>query len=215
MSSIWTDIEIISNIRRDQFEIEPFFPASIQPASIDLHAGLYGKVVRNDVQELDPRNPPEEDSWADIRLGNRYSLLPGHTILIATREKVKLNSNTCGFIASCSSLGRLGLMTHSLPWIDPGYEGVLTIALSNTNIVPIVLYDNMRVCQLVLATGAGEAYKPYVGRYIGSKDVTVPKRPSSKPKDTHWIHVALRNKEADGFVTHFNSREEHEAYIRE
>ena len=87
-------------------------------------------------------------------------------------EYVRLPNNLTAFVEGRSSIGRMGLFIQNAGWVDPGFEGEITLELYNANQLPIRLKSGRRVCQLVFAQMDQEAFYPYQGKYQGQRDAT-------------------------------------------
>ena len=92
-------------------------------------------------------------------------------LLATTIEYVKLPSNLTAFVEGRSSIGRMGLFIQNAGWVDPGFEGQITLELYNANRLPIKLISGWRVCQLVFAS-MDKCRVPYVGKYQGQRNAT-------------------------------------------
>ncbi|KAK3596121.1 hypothetical protein CHS0354_027391 [Potamilus streckersoni] len=100
-------------------------------------------------------------------------ILPPHSFILATTEEyIKLPSTLTAFVEGRSSVGRMGLFIQNAGWVDPGFEGQITLELYNANNLPIMLERGRRVCQLVIAALDGEPTSPYSGKYVGQKNAT-------------------------------------------
>ena len=149
--------------------IDPLDEIQIQPASIDLRLGThYLKVAEHRSATLDLVNKPEyEEIIAD------EVVIPPHAFLLATtREYVRLPDDLTAFVEGRSSIGRLGLFIQNAGWVDPGFEGEITIELYNANSLPIKLKSGVRICQLVFAKLDQKAQNPYRGKYQGQRKAT-------------------------------------------
>src|SRR5699024_3966931 len=99
-----------------------------------------------------------------------FILHPGEFVLGATLEKFTIPNHLAGRLEGKSSLGRLGLLTHSTAgFIDPGFSGHITLELSNTSNLPIALYPGMKVGQLAIFKLSSPAENPFVSGAVGSK----------------------------------------------
>ncbi len=156
-------------INKKKLVIEPIDDMQIQPASVDFRLGNhYLKVAEHRSTTLDLINKPEyEEIIAD------EVVIPPHAFLLATtREFVKLPDNLTAFVEGRSSIGRLGLFIQNAGWVDPGFEGEITIELYNANSLPIRLTSGVRICQLVFAKLDQNAANPYQGKYQGQRKAT-------------------------------------------
>jgi dCTP deaminase len=106
----------------------------------------------------------------EIEPESSFTLHSGHFVLASTQERVKLSSGLVAQVEGRSSLGRLGIQIHSTAgYIDPGFEGNITLELSNLFPIPIKLYAGMRICQLVVHKTLSPAVRPYGHPERGSK----------------------------------------------
>ena len=101
-----------------------------------------------------------------------YLLLPGQFVLATTMEYFRLPQNLTAFVEGRSSLGRLGLFIQNAGWVDPGFEGEITLELYNANRCAIQLSSGRRVGQLVFAQMDAPAQNPYHGKYQGQRGAT-------------------------------------------
>lgn len=150
--------------------IDPYDESMVQPSSIDLLLGNQFKIVdTSDKRDMDVRqNNSERVLSITVNEGDYFALRPEHFVLGHTKERVRFGDNMAGRVEGKSSLGRLGLMVHSTAgFVDPGFEGELTLELSNCLDVPIRLYPGMPVAQLCVFLMAGSAQLPYdkIGKY--------------------------------------------------
>lgn len=141
----------------------------IQPASIDLRLGdhyLQMKAGDKNLLQLTEK-PVYEQIIAD-----EVVIEPRSYILATTQEYVRLPENIAAFVQGRSSAMRLGLFLQNSGWVDPGFEGEITIALYNANNLSIKLAKGVRICQLVFAHLDQGAVRPYQGKYQGQRNAT-------------------------------------------
>jgi dCTP deaminase len=160
-------------IRRLQEEgrivIEPWDPALVQPASVDLRLGDSFRVFHNHrTAAIDLRDPPtnltEEVVSEDV-----FVIHPGEFVLGVTTEYVELPDDIVARIEGKSSLGRLGLIVHATAgFVDPGFKGTLTLEITNLTRVPIKLYPGLLIAQLSFMTLDAPAERPYGSEELGS-----------------------------------------------
>ena len=151
-------------IDKGELVVEPLTEESIQPASIDCRLGDHFLVVE-----------PLETSVLTMNQEIKYKevvtdkiVLPPHTFLLATTmEYIKLPNNMVSFVEGRSSIGRMGLFIQNAGWVDPGFEGKITLELYNANNFPIELEAGRRICQLVFGYMDADALNPYRGKYQG------------------------------------------------
>ncbi len=149
-----------------ELTVAPIEPRQIQPASIDLRLGRHFlKVDENDVEVIRMDEPLR---YTEIVLDE--IVIPPHSFLLAsTREYIKLPQDVTAFVEGRSSIGRIGLFVENAGWVDPGFEGELTLELYNANRLPIRLQTGRRICQLVFARMDLRASVPYRGKYQGQR----------------------------------------------
>jgi len=143
--------------------------SQVQPASIDLKLGRhFRKINENTVTYMTLDDEPEyEEIEADEIL-----IPPLSFVLATTKEYIGLPNYLSAFVEGRSSIGRMGLFIQNAGWVDPGFEGEITLELFNANRVPIKLKADRRICQLVLAQMDQEAKNPYNGKYQGQRGAT-------------------------------------------
>ena len=166
---ILSDKTLRSYLQEGKLVIDPLEEIQIQPASIDLRLGNhYLKIAEQRTVILDLIHKPEYEELIQEEV-----VIPPHSFLLATtREYVKLPDNLTAFVEGRSSIGRLGLFIQNSGWVDPGFEGEITIELYNANIVPIKLISGIRICQLVFAQLDQKTENPYHGKYQGQRRAT-------------------------------------------
>jgi dCTP deaminase len=166
---ILSDTTLKEYLDKGTLVVEPLDEIQVQPASIDLRLGThYLKVAEHRSAMLDLVNKPEYEEIIQEEV-----VIPAHAFLLATtREYVKLPDDLTAFVEGRSSIGRLGLFIQNSGWVDPGFEGEITIELYNANSLPIKLKSGVRICQLVFAKLDQQAAKPYRGKYQGQRKAT-------------------------------------------
>jgi dCTP deaminase len=146
--------------------VEPIEPYQLQPASIDL--GLGRSFLKVDENTLESLSLDSEMPYVSIEKDE--IILPPHTFLLATTvEFVRLPANVTAFVEGRSSIGRMGLFIQNAGWVDPGFEGTITLELFNANRLPIRLQAGRRICQIVFAFMDQETRRPYAGKYQGQR----------------------------------------------
>ena len=169
---ILSDRDIRAGIESGRIVIDPFTPDAIQPSSVDLHLGNRFRVFRNNrTAVIDPRvEQPDLTDLVEIAGDDPFILHPGEFVLGATFERVGLPDDLVARLEGRSSLGRLGLMIHSTAgYVDPGWEGTLTLELSNVANLPIKLYDGMKIGQISFQRLSSPAEVAYGDARIGSR----------------------------------------------
>jgi len=169
---ILSDHTIREEIAAGRIVIEPFSDACVQPSSVDLHLDSYFRVFRNhtmgmiDVKE----NLEELTELLEASDEQPFILHPGEFVLGSTSERVALPTDLVGRLEGKSSLGRLGLLIHSTAgFVDAGWDGQLTLELSNVANLPITLYPGMKIGQISFMRMTTPADNPYGSGKLGSK----------------------------------------------
>jgi dCTP deaminase len=152
--------------------IDPFDDALIQPSSVDVRVDRFFRVFRNARYPYIDVKQPMEDLTELVEVDDEepFILHPGEFVLGSTLERITLPDDLVARLEGKSSLGRLGLLIHSTAgFIDPGWDGHVTLELSNVANLPITIYVGMKIGQLsfVQMTEASEA--PYGSSGLGSK----------------------------------------------
>jgi dCTP deaminase len=142
--------------------VEPLEDSQIQPASIDLRLGSH--FLKIDENRMEVIGLERELSYVEMR--QEEIVIPPNSFLLAvTREHIRLPGNVTAFVEGRSSIGRIGLFIQNAGWVDPGFEGTITLELYNANRLPIRLVSGRRICQIVFAFMDGPASHPYHGKY--------------------------------------------------
>ena len=175
---ILSDRTIREQIDAGRIVIDPFDPACVQPSSIDLHVDSEFRVFANsrypyiDVKQ----EQPDLTELVETKPDEPFILHPGEFVLGSTLERVALPDDLVARLEGKSSLGRLGLLIHSTAgYVDPGFEGHLTLELSNVANLPITLYTGMKIGQISFFRLTTPADVPYGGsgsKYQGQRGPT-------------------------------------------
>ena len=159
---ILSDASLRQLLASGKLSIDPLDDDQIQPASVDLRlSDHFLKVDENRLEaiRLDREVPYQE-------LTQQQIVIPPHSFLLATtRERIRLPDDVIAFVEGRSSIGRIGLFIQNAGWVDPGFQGSLTLELFNANRLPIRLQEGRRICQLVFARMDRAATRPYDGKY--------------------------------------------------
>jgi len=169
---VLSDRDIRAEIEAGRIVIDPFIPEAVQPSSVDLHLDRRFRVFRNSRYPfIDVRaDQPELTELVEIGGDDPFILHPGEFVLGSTFERVGLPNDLVARLEGKSSLGRLGLLIHSTAgYVDPGWEGNLTLELSNVANLPITLYDGMKIGQISFQRLTSPAEVAYGDASIGSK----------------------------------------------
>lgn len=166
---ILSDQTLKEMIESGELGVSPLTEESIQPASIDCRLGNHFLVVEDrQMQTIDLNT---EITYREIE-GDSITIPPHSFLLATTLETVKLPDNLTAFVEGRSSIGRIGLFIENAGWVDPGFEGQITLELYNANSLPIRLEAGRRICQLVFCRMDQTALSPYRGKYQGQKRAT-------------------------------------------
>jgi dCTP deaminase len=152
--------------------IDPLGKAAVQPSSVDLHVDHLFRVFRNDsTPYIDPKESQEDlTELVDVPDGRSFILHPGEFVLGSTLERVALPDDLVARLEGKSSLGRLGLLIHSTAgFVDAGWDGHLTLELSNVATLPIAIYPGMKIGQISFLQMTTAAEHPYGSGVTGSK----------------------------------------------
>ena len=168
---ILSDRSIREAIEAGHIGIDPFDPRLIQPASIDVRLDNKFLVFRNTKRAYIDVKEPADDLMELIEVGpdEPMFLHPREFVLGSTVESIRMSDNIVARLEGRSSLGRLGIVIHSTAgFIDPSFEGHVTLEISNLSNLPIALYPGMRIGQLSFMAMSTPAERPY-GPARGSK----------------------------------------------
>lgn len=166
--SVLSDGTLKAMIESGKIGIDPYDETRVQAASIDICLGHEFRVMRNDsVPYIDVREPVESMMELVRKEDDEpFVLHPGEFALGTTLERVRVPRDLVCRLEGKSSLGRLGLVIHSTAgWIDPGFEGPITLEMSNDATVAIALYPRMPVGQFTFMHMDMAVQKPYNGKY--------------------------------------------------
>lgn len=166
---VLSDKTIRSLLSSGQLGISPIEDIQIQPASVDVRLGNTFSVVETGSSAILKMDAPIEYRGMTT---DSFLLLPGQFVLASTMEYFRLPNNMTAFVEGRSSIGRLGLFIQNAGWVDPGFEGEITLELFNASSCAIELKAGRRVGQLVFAQLDCDAEKPYRGKYQGQRNAT-------------------------------------------
>ena len=169
---ILSDVTIHQALTEGRIVIDPMMDGAVQPSSVDLRIDRYFRVFRNDTTPfIDPKQPQEDlTELVEVQDGGAFILHPGEFVLGSTLERVAVADDMVGRLEGKSSLGRLGLLIHSTAgFVDAGWDGHLTLELSNVATLPIALYPEMKIGQISSLQMTTAAENPYGSSTTGSK----------------------------------------------
>jgi len=167
-----SDRDIRSELDAGRVVLEPYDAEMVQPSSIDVRLDRFFRVFENHrYPHIDPSvEQPELTRLVEPTGDEPFILHPGEFALASTYEVVTLPDDVAGRLEGKSSLGRLGLLTHSTAgFIDPGFSGHVTLELSNVATLPIKLWPGMKIGQLCLIRLSSPAEHPYGSAKYGSR----------------------------------------------
>jgi dCTP deaminase len=172
---ILSDRDIRARLAAGDLVIDPLTDPDlqIQPASVDLRlAETFVVYTLAHIPCIDPRDPRSLDTYTDtvtVEEGAAFILQPGEFALGSTLERVTIPADLVARVEGRSSIGRLAVVVHATAgFIDPGFEGRITLELSNLGRVAVKLYPGMRISQIVFHRMTSPAQRPY-GPERGSK----------------------------------------------
>jgi dCTP deaminase len=169
---VLSDQAIRRLIEAGRIGIEPYEPALMQPSSLDVRVDRLFRVFRNSrYPYIDVKEEQEElTELVEVNGAEPFILHPGEFVLGSTLERVTLPDDLVARLEGKSSLGRLGLLIHSTAgFIDPGFDGHVTLELSNVANLPITIYPEMKIGQLSFVQMSEPAETPYGSGGLGSK----------------------------------------------
>jgi dCTP deaminase len=167
-----SDQDLRKEVESGRLALDPFDVEMLQPSSIDVRLDRFFRVFNNTkYTHIDPSQQQDElTSLVETPEGEQFVLHPGEFVLGSTYEMVTLPDDLAGRLEGKSSLGRLGLLTHSTAgFIDPGFSGHITLELSNVANLPITLHPGMKIGQLCLFKLSSPAEHPYGSAQAGSR----------------------------------------------
>ena len=167
-----SDRDIAAEIKAGRVQVEPFDPKMIQPSSVDVRLDRFFRVFENHKYEVIDPSIEQPDLTREVAVSpdDFFILHPGEFVLASTYEGITLPDDIAGRLEAKSSLGRLGLLTHSTAgFIDPGFSGHITLELSNVANLPVKLYPGMKIGQLCLIKLSSAAEHPYGSAVYGSR----------------------------------------------
>ncbi|WP_022885331.1 dCTP deaminase [Glaciibacter superstes] len=195
-----SDRDIKAELSNGRIGLDPYQQEMIQPSSIDVRLDRYFRLFDNHKYPyIDPaEDQPELTHLIETKPDEPFILHPGEFVLGSTYERVTLADDLAARLEGKSSLGRLGLLTHSTAgFIDPGFSGHVTLELSNVATLPIKLWPGMKIGQMCFFRLTSPADNPYgsganSSRYQGQRGPTA----SRSHLNFHRTDVTARAGEA-------------------
>ncbi|MEI8222085.1 MAG: dCTP deaminase [Actinomycetes bacterium] len=167
-----SDRDIRAELTAGRVKVEPFEEKMVQPSSVDVRLDRFFRVFENHKYESIDPSIEQSELTREIAVGadDFFILHPGEFVLASTYEVITLPDDIAGRLEGKSSLGRLGLLTHSTAgFIDPGFSGHITLELSNVANLPVKLFPGMKIGQLCLIKLSSPAEHPYGSALYGSR----------------------------------------------
>ena len=171
VSSVLSDGTIRRLVAEGRMRIEPWDPAMLQPASVDVRLGRSFRVFHNHrATAIDLADPPTNlTEHVAVAEGESFVIHPGEFVLGRTEERVELPDDVVSRIEGKSSIGRLGLIVHATAgFVDPGFQGTLTLEITTLTRVPIGLWPGKPIAQLSFMALDRPAERPYGHPELGS-----------------------------------------------
>jgi dCTP deaminase len=167
-----SDRDIRAEIEAKRVVLDPYDAEMLQPSSVDVRIDHYFRLFDNHKYPvIDPaQEQPELTRLVEVEPDEAFILHPGEFVLASTYEVVTLPDDVAARLEGKSSLGRLGLLTHSTAgFIDPGFSGHVTLELSNVATLPIKLWPGMKIGQLCFFRLSSASERPYGSSSAGSR----------------------------------------------
>lgn len=197
---ILSDRDIKKAFKEKKIIIDPLFPNSIQPASVDLHLGADFLVFKTDQHTcIDPKQPLDDMmERVEINEQRQFIIHPGQFALGMTYEVIGVAEDMVGRLEGKSSLGRIGLIIHATAgYLDPGNKLKMTLELHNISNLPIKLYFKMPIAQMSFMPLSSRAEHPYGKKQLGSKYFG-----ALKPQASQYYKNFLKNNQWMKFDKH-------------
>jgi len=169
---ILSDRDIRAALASGRIAVDPLDGDAIQPSSVDVRVDDAFRVFANHRHPLIDVRQPMPDLTELVKVGDDepFILHPGEFVLASTYERLRLGDDLVARVEGKSSLGRLGLLIHATAgFVDPGFDGWLTLELSNVATLPIAIYPRMRIGQLAFFGLSSPAERPYGSAELNSK----------------------------------------------
>jgi dCTP deaminase len=167
-----SDRDISAELEQGRVVLDPYDPQMLQPSSIDVRLDRFVRLFDNHrYAVIDPSTEqPDLTRLVEVEPDEPFVLHPGEFVLGSTFENVTLPDDVAARLEGKSSLGRLGLLTHSTAgFIDPGFNGHVTLELSNVATLPITLWPGMKIGQMCFFRLSSPAMHPYGSGATGSR----------------------------------------------
>ena len=172
---VLSDRTIRQEIAAGRLVIDPWDESLLQPSSVDLRVAPDFRVFHNNRRTFIDVTAPNDDLTEVVTIaeGEAFILHPGEFVLGSTAERVALPDDLVARLEGKSSLGRLGLLIHSTAgYVDPGFNGTITLELSNVARLPISIVPGMPIGQISFLQMTTPVENPYRGKYQGQSGPT-------------------------------------------
>jgi dCTP deaminase len=168
---VLSDRTIARLLADGRIEIDPYDESLLQPSSVDVRVDRFFRVFHNNRYPYIDVREEQEDLTELVEVDGRpFILHPGEFVLGSTLERLRLPDDVVARLDGKSSLGRLGLLIHSTAgFIDPGWDGHVTLELSNVANLPVTIYPGMKIGQISFVQLSEPAQAPYGTGGLGSK----------------------------------------------
>jgi dCTP deaminase len=169
---VLSDATIVRALAEGRIEIDPYDESLLQPSSVDVRVDRFFRVFHNNRYPFIDVKVEQEGltELVEVDGDHPFVLHPGEFVLGSTLERIRLSNDLVARLEGKSSLGRLGLLIHSTAgFIDPGWDGHVTLELSNVANLPITIYAEMKIGQISFMQMTEPAATPYGASEIGSK----------------------------------------------
>ena len=167
-----SDRDLRAEVKAGRLVIDPYDDSLVQPSSVDVRLDRYFRVFENHrYPHIDPAEQQDDlTRLVEVDIDEPFILHPGEFVLGSTYEVIGLADDLAARLEGKSSLGRLGLLTHSTAgFIDPGFNGHVTLELSNVATLPIKLWPGMKIGQVCVLRLTSPAEHPYGSSVYGSR----------------------------------------------
>jgi dCTP deaminase len=167
-----SDRDLKAALASGRMSLSPYDEAMVQPSSIDVRLDRWFRVFANHrYTHIDPAAQQDDlTEMVEVPDDEAFLLHPGEFLLGSTLEVITLGNDLASRLEGKSSLGRLGLLTHSTAgFIDPGFSGHVTLELSNVATLPIKLYPGMKIGQICVLLLSSPSEHPYGSNVYGSR----------------------------------------------
>lgn len=189
-----SDRDIRAEIEAGRVRLDPFDDEMIQPASVDVRIDRFFRLFDNHKYAMIDPAIEQSELTREVAVDpdEAYMLHPGEFVLASTYEQITLPDDVAARLEGKSSLGRLGLLTHSTAgFIDPGFQGHITLELSNMATLPVALWPGMKIGQLCFFRLSSASERPYgsagnLNRYLGQRGPT----PSRSALNFHRTRIS-------------------------